>query len=174
MSHAHTGGRVLSIYLFSRGFSAVVFEGPLSPVDRVICEIRGREKNARCLDAIAKFIEECQPDTLLIEDYTVTGAGRSARLRRLYRAIETLAQYYNLDLRRCSRKAVKQAFAKAGAATKYEIAQVVAKLLPALAYHMPRPRKAWMSEDLRMSLFDAAAQALVFFHADIDDVPRTP
>lgn len=172
MNHAHSGGRVLSIFLVARGFAAVLFEGPLSPVDSSVRDIRGREKNARCLDAIAKLIEHSQPDTLVIEDYGARGARRSARLRRLYRAIETLAQYHNLDLYHCPQQAVRQAFAKGGAGTKYEIAQVIAKLLPSLAYRMPRPRKTWMNEDLRMSLFDAAAQALVFFHADVGEVPR--
>lgn len=173
MNHAQHSGRILSIYLVSRGFAAIAFEGPLAPVDWAVKEVKGREKNARCLDAIGKIIEHCQPDTLVIEDYTEKGSRRSARIRRLYRALETLAQYHNLELHRCSYRKVRQTFAKAGADTKYEVAQVIAKLLPPFAHRMPPLRRAWMSEDLRMSLFDAAAQALVFFHAKIDEVPPT-
>ena len=37
------------------------------------------------------------------------------------------------------------------------------KRFPELAPRLPRSRKPWMSEDYRMSIFDAVALALTFF-----------
>jgi hypothetical protein len=59
---------------------------------------------------------------------------------------------------------VKQAFSESGASTKHEIAVAIAKRFPELAPRLPRFRKPWMSEDYRMSIFDAVAFGVTFFH----------
>jgi hypothetical protein len=41
----------------------------------------------------------------------------------------------------------------------------IAKRFPELALRLPRFRKPWMSEDYRMSIFDAAGFALAFYSA---------
>ena len=46
---------------------------------------------------------------------------------------------------------------------KQEIAIAIAERFPELAPRLPRFRKPWMSEDYRMSIFDAVALALTFF-----------
>ena len=46
---------------------------------------------------------------------------------------------------------------------KQEIAIAIAERFPELAPRLPRSRKPWMSEDYRMSIFDAVALALTFF-----------
>ena len=62
-----------------------------------------------------------------------------------------------------SRTRVRELFASHGATTKHAIAEIIAKHVPAFERYLPPPRKLWMSEDSRMSLFDAAALALTFF-----------
>ena len=59
---------------------------------------------------------------------------------------------------------MKQAFSESGATTKYEGAVAIAKRFPELAPRLPRFRKPWMSEDYRMSIFDAVGFALVYFN----------
>jgi len=60
---------------------------------------------------------------------------------------------------------VKQAFAEAGARNKYEIAVAIANNFPELAPRVSRFRKAWMSEDYRMSIFDAVGFGMAFLSA---------
>jgi len=52
-----------------------------------------------------------------------------------------------------------------GAPNKQEIAGAIAKRFPELAPRLPRFRKPWMSEDYRMSIFDAVGLAITFFQA---------
>jgi len=54
-------------------------------------------------------------------------------------------------------------WAGSDATTKQEIAIAIAERFPELAPRLPRFRKPWMSEDYRMSIFDAVALALTFF-----------
>jgi hypothetical protein len=62
-----------------------------------------------------------------------------------------------------SRNSVWAAFSHGGLPSKYAIAVAIAKHIPAFARYLPPPLKAWMAEDNRMSLFDAASLALTFF-----------
>jgi hypothetical protein len=67
-----------------------------------------------------------------------------------------------VKVRRSSRAWIKRAFAKSGASTKQQIAVAIANRFPELAPRLPRFKKAWMSEDYRISIFDAVGLALTF------------
>lgn len=154
---------VLSLYPTSRGYAYVLFEGAQSPYDWGVKDIRKKHKNDWTLSSIQVLIERYRPDYLVIEDYTEKGSRRSSRIRKLYRMLTHLAETEHIDVFRASRSATRVCFEPLGARTKYEIAQVIARQLPAFAHRLPRLRKIWMSEDPRQSLFDAVALAAVFY-----------
>jgi Holliday junction resolvasome RuvABC endonuclease subunit len=154
---------VLTIYPNTRGFAFVAFEGPLSPVDWSVKEARGRQKNSRCLLGVAALLDQYRPDVLVLQDMSSSGTRRALRLRELNASIEELAGDQGIPVYAYSRAQVRQAFASFGFGTKHSIAEAIAKHIPAFERHLPPPRKPWMSEDARMSLFDAAALALTFF-----------
>lgn len=162
-----TGGSpsflALSIYPFSRGFAFVLFEGDASPFDWGIKEIKEKHKNTKAFDAITSIVARYQPDVLLIEDTSHPEARRSSRIRKLYRMICHLAASEAIDVQRYSKSDVRNCFASTGAESKQEIARAIAAQIPAFALRMPPLRRAWMSEDPRMSLFHAAALGLTFF-----------
>lgn len=166
MKDQKSNDRILAVYLMSKGFAYSIFEGPMSAVDWGVKEQRSREKNARCLDAVAKLIEQYQPDVLIVEDCGEKGSRRSGRIRRLYRSLATFAGHQSLDVYRYSRTQIRQCFANLGAITKYEIAQTLSKLIPSFAHRLPPARKVWMSEDTRMGIFDAASLAWTYFCRD--------
>ena len=68
MTDAHPQNLVLSIYPFSRGFAFVFFEGPESPFDWGVKEIKEKHKNTKTLDEIKKLIDRYRPEVLVIED----------------------------------------------------------------------------------------------------------
>jgi hypothetical protein len=70
----------------------------------------------------------------------------------------------SITIRSFSRSAVRDVFSRFGAFTKHQIATAIANQLSELALWVPAPRKCWMSEDYRMSIFNAVAFALTFFH----------
>lgn len=156
MTHVHTS-YTLAIYPFTRGFAFVLFQGPSSPFDWGIKEIRGKEKNALTLQAIKKLIDRYAPETIVIEETKEKHSRRHPRVRALYRMIAHLAHTKGIDIARYPQSRVRETFASVGARTKYEIAQAIATQIPAFALRLPRKRKIWMSEDPRQSLFDAAA-----------------
>jgi len=163
MTDARPQDLVLALYPFSRGFAFVFFEGPDSPFEWGVKEIREKHKNSKTLEAIKKLIDRYRPEVLVIEDTIDGGSRRTSRIRKLYRMLVHFAEAEYVDLHRCSKTEVKTCFASVGAGTKYEIAKAIAIQIPAFAHRIPRFRKPWMSEDPRQSLFDAAALGLTYY-----------
>ncbi len=163
MTDAYTRSLVLSIYPTTRGFGFVLFEGPNTPFDWGVKEIKAKSKNTVALDHIRAMIERYRPEALVIEDTSERGSRRTSRIRKLYRMLVHLAEAEVVELHRYGKADIRGCFSSIGAGTKYEIAKSVATQIPAFAHRLPKPRKPWMSEDPRMSLFDAAALGITYY-----------
>ena len=163
MSRAYTNDiRVLAVDPSTRGFGFAILEGPDRSIDWGVKETKVNKKR-RSLRFIAELIHRYQPSVLVVEDYTGKGSRRCRRVRELIEDISKLAVQQKIKVRNFSRLKVKQAFSESGTSNKYEIAIAIAKRFPELAPRLPRFRKPWMSEDYRMSIFDAVALAITFF-----------
>ena len=156
---------VLAIHVQSRGFAFVLFEGWLAPIDWGVQDIRGSEKNARCLTRIASLLTLHTPDVLVLQDMSERGTLRAPRVQELNRRIAELADQRGILVRAYSRANFIEYFEELGAITKHGIAETIAKHIPALSLYLPPARKPWMSEDARMGIFDAAALAWLFFQS---------
>jgi hypothetical protein len=154
---------VLSVYLNTRGFAFVLFEGPLSPFDWGVKELRGRGKHGRCLAKVEAIFGRHRPDILVLQDMSPSGTVRAQRINHLNSAVAKLGVDFGMPVYAYSRDVVLSAFAPLRTANKQSIAEAIAKHVPAFERYVPPPRKPWMSEDARMGLFDAAALGLVFF-----------
>src|SRR5262245_53799223 len=164
MSLAYTKDiRLLAIDPSTRGFGFAVLEKPNRLIDWGVKETK-TDKKKRSLKLIADLIEQYQPSVIVVEDYAAKGSRRCGRVRELIGHISKLASENKIKVKSFSRIKVKQAFAESGAPNKYEITRAIAKRLPELASRLPRFRKPWMSEDYRMSIFDAVAFGVTFFH----------
>jgi len=102
----------------------------------------------------------------VLQDMSQAGTHRPHRIRSLNEAITNVAERYGLPTVFVSRSEVRQRFAHLGSVTKDTIASAIAKHIPAFGRFLPPPRKPWKSEDARMGIFDAAALALTFLHAN--------
>jgi hypothetical protein len=156
---------VLSIYVNTRGFAFVLFEGHLAPFDWGLCELRGQRKHRRCLVRIIKILDRYQPDVLVIRDAS-THKVRTPRISSLNAAICEMAANRKIPTCNYSRDDVREAFQHAGVVNKQALAELIAKHIPAFERYVPPARKPWMSEDPRMGLFDAVALGLVFFQKE--------
>jgi Holliday junction resolvasome RuvABC endonuclease subunit len=163
MSRAYTNDIcVLAIDPSTRGFGFAILEGPNRLIDWGVKETK-IDKQRKSLNLIEDLIERYQPSVIVVEDYAGKGSRRCRRIERLINDISKLASKRKIRVRSFSRIKVKQAFSECGASNKQEIATAIASRFPELAPRLPRFRKPWMSEDYRMSIFDAVALALAFF-----------
>ncbi len=176
MRWQHPRERVLALAPSARGVAYVYFESPLSPVDWGLVGTKGRggKKNAECFETVQRIIARLQPDVIVLHEYALPGVRRSQRVRRLQHMIATYATAQVIEVRRYARGDIKRAFGTFGAATRYEIAQVIAGQIDAFGHRLPPRRKLWMTEDPRMTLFEAAALALTYFaeRGRLEDEPN--
>lgn len=163
MSWQHPRERVLALAPSARGVGYAYFEAPLSPIDWGLSGTKGKNRNAAGFDMVRKLVERLQPDIIVLHEYALPGVRRSQRIRRLQHMIATYATAQVIEVRRYSRGDIKRAFGHFGAATRYEIAQVIAGQIHAFEHRLPPRRKMWMTEDPRMTLFEAVALALTYF-----------
>lgn len=153
--------RVLAIASANRGFGYAVVEGPKMLVNWGVKELR--DKRNRYEEKITELMDLCQPDVVVIEDALSENSRRCNRVKRLTRIIAHLAHEMKIEFCRVSRKEVKKVFNKLGANTKHQIALKIALQFPELAPRLPSKRMPWMSEDSRMSIFDAVSLAITFY-----------
>ena len=153
---------VLAIDPSTRGFGFAVLEGPNRLIDWGVKETK-TDKNRRTLKIIAALIDQYEPSVIVLEDYAGKGSRRCRRIERLINDIAKLASKRQIKVRSFSRAKVKQAFSECGASNKQEIAIAIANRFRELAPRSLRFRKPWMSEDYRMSIFDAVAFGLTCF-----------
>ena len=161
----HKNPLVFAIHATSRGFGYVVFEGPFAPYDWGTVTVRG-DKNAMSLHRIEKMFDRFTPETLVLEAYAGGKARRGYRLSKLYKALVSMAANRSIQVEVYTRGDIQACFANAGAATRQEIAEAVARTVTAFEHRKPKPRKAWQSEDRRMAMFCAAALVLTHYQRD--------
>ena len=157
-SHRHAL-RILSIDPIVLGVGFAVLEGPDNLIDWGIRLAKG-EKSAASLRIVEALILRYKPNIIVVENCHATGCSRGQRAKELIEDIAALAKARRIKCRSVARLAVQKAFLKFNAFTKHQMALELVKRFPELARHLPRARKSWMSEDMRMSIFDAAAFAL--------------
>ncbi len=158
--------RILAIDPTTRGFGFAVLEGPMNLVDWGVKEAKV-DKNDQSLNLVARLIKRYRPDVMVVEDYTGQGSKRCVRIAGLIDRIIKLADKRGVKIHTFSRSMVREGFSEAQAYTKHQIAEAIALKFPELAPRMPRFRKSWMSEDYRMSIFDAIALALTYFYFEV-------
>jgi hypothetical protein len=163
MIQTHSSELVLAIRPFTRGVAFVFAEGPLSPIDWGVTEIKGGKWNARCAAAARALIDHLKPDVVALPIETSSTGGLSGRAKRLLKLIGNHALGQSIDVVRYSRANVQACFENTGALTRYEIAQAIASQIPAFAHRLPPVRRTWDREAPRLYLFDAAALAMTYY-----------
>jgi RNase H-fold protein (predicted Holliday junction resolvase) len=151
--------RILAISPSSRGFGfAVVEHGIL--VDWGTKPIKGKNKNTESVTKAKALITHYQPDVVVLENTTAKKSRRAPRIRSLSKRI--IALVAKSKMRLYSREQVMKSFFPDGGGTKYALAELMAKTFPEeLSDRLPPKRRAWMSEDGRIDIFEAVALAVM-------------
>ena len=160
----------LALYPTRSGIAFVFFERPGLPLDWGVHTDRRpvSERNAGCLERIETLIGRYQPEVIVTEDWTERPSRRSKRVQRLYRSVLHLAVTHAIEFERYGKEDIRATFESVGARTRVEIAQAVAREIPAFAHRVPGKRKIWQREPVGMALFSAAAVGLTFYSARTD------
>lgn len=160
MSEARIDELTIAIDPTSCGFAFAVLEGPDRLVDWGTRYVARGDRNASCVVSVNALVRKHAPDALAIEDCDALGSRRCRRVRVLIRKLTGTAALQTLTVRLVSPRLLCEICTGSRDATKHEVAVSLTRRFPELARHLPPPRKPWMTEDVRMSVFDAVGLAV--------------
>jgi hypothetical protein len=146
----------LALDTTSEGFAFAALQGSETLLDWACSEV-SKKKPEAWRGRVDKLLARYEPALMVLPD--VEDSRRGKWVKKFTLDIASFANEKGVAVRRVSRHEVQTMFANSGT-TKYEIAVAVTRLFPELASRLPRKRKPWMSEDKRMSIFDAVSFAL--------------
>jgi hypothetical protein len=148
---------VLGLDPTKRGLAFVFFEG-----GRLIdWGIRHVGADIDDFEAILKL---CPADVIVLEDTNAERSERRPRMRQALLRLARIAEARGLVVVKVSRFAVRQNWKERGITRKHAVAKQIAEDFPALEVCVPRPRiKAYMDEEARVQVFDAASLVLHAF-----------
>ena len=162
---------VLAIYPQTSGLAFVLFKGWDAPLDFGAYEVRGGEKNTRCLKRVESLLALHSPDVLVLQQPSRSDTHRAPRIQDLNRNIADLGKSYDITVNGYRRAELRESFAYYfDATTKQRIAETIARQIPAMSLYLPPERKPWKGEHVRMGIFEAAALAWMYFHDDRRDI----
>lgn len=160
----HHPSLVLAVQPTSNGFGWVLFENTHTAVAWSLVHARAG-RDGHLIKRFVRLLDRYAPVVLVLEAFENGVSRRGPRIRDLCRAMVHEASVRRIETPIFDREAVQMVFAQCGASTRDEIARVIVAHTNAFGHRLPKPRKPWMSEDPRRSLFDAAALAITYFVA---------
>lgn len=151
--------QVLAVDPMARGFAFALLERGDRLVDWGRKRGLGGSTQGKCVAAVQALIRLYRPDALVLEDCTAPASRRCRRVRTLIRALSRIAARQGIQVRHVPPRFLREVCAGNPRATKHDVAGALATRFPELARKVPPRRKAWMTEDSRINLFDALALA---------------
>jgi hypothetical protein len=155
--------RVLAVAPTSRGFGYVVLEGQSEILAFGCKKARGDKKNQQVLVQVGKLADQWLPDVLALQDFHAKGSRRPPRIRKLHRQLLEFGESRKVKMVQFSGHQLRESLVNDPKGTRHEMASEIARQFPnELAEKLPPKRRACDEEDERMSIFDAAALAVVY------------
>lgn len=149
----------LALDLASGGFGFVVVTRNAELVEWATRGVRGNVES-RLFEKLWVLVDFYRPDSVILEDPDDPDARRGPRIVQSLREITTRCRSRRIPVRLVRRSDVRKAFSALPSLTKHAIATYLVGRYPVLAPRLPRKRRPWQSEELRIRIFGALAFAL--------------
>ncbi len=149
--------RLLVLEIRSTRVAYVVLEGPTSLLDWGI--LHKTHVQSILERRLARLFLMSRPLTILISHNAKSKSG----YRLIIRAVHKNAKEIGVPVLFMPRRAVLRYFVPGMRLNKYARAKMVAERFPTLSWRLPRERKSWQSEPVKIAIFDAAAAGVAYF-----------
>jgi Holliday junction resolvasome RuvABC endonuclease subunit len=162
MSPSKKLGLVLAIHATSRGFGWVLFEGPMAIANWGIATAKD-DYGIWCMKRFQRLVDQYRPLSVVLEKTKMKESTRASRANLLMQDMRGFADNRDLDVSVYTQEEIASALLANKKATRHEVADAAANMLPILRHRLPSARKPWETEDGRRCLFDAAALGLTHY-----------
>lgn len=163
---------VLALDLRHRRFGYAAFQGHRTILEwgqRVYPAV-GQAERELAQRRISKLLSGIAPNVILLKQERWERGHSDMHLANPLAALQQEAQRHSIPIRLIREDTVKKTFEVFGCRTKHEVAATLASIYPELIQSIPPRRKAWQAEHPRMSIFDAVALGLTYWHHERDHI----
>jgi hypothetical protein len=163
-------GRVLAFDVRTRWVAHAAFDASAHLLDS------GASRFASPRAAEARFsflIELLHPTTIVFRKMSPRSGRNRPKTRKLVRLMRRACREPSLRVALVSETQLRNCFKIRDAKTKHEIASVLAKDFPVLAWKLPPPRRNYDHEHWNMPMFDAVALGVAYFSNSTKGERRT-
>jgi len=157
---------VLAIDIRHRRLGYAVFQGHRTLLDwgqRVYPAV-GEVEHALALRRLSKLLEMVRPNVVVLKRERWDRAQMDTHLANVMTAVEDEARRHSVPICLIDENVVRSTFSTFGCETRRDIAAVAASIFPELLPSVPPKRKPWQAEHPRMSVFDAIALGVAYWH----------
>jgi len=111
---------------------------------------------------LASLLLTVLPGTLILRKIGLNSSRNCVGTMTNQHLAQLLARRSFIKVVFVSERKLRACFDVEGATTRYQVASLLSQKYPELVWSLPRPRKAWETEDRNLSIFDAASLALAY------------
>lgn len=145
---------VLVLFPNVTGLGYVIASHPKEIYDYGVRKFRPFSKH-KFIKKVKWFLDYGKPQVVILLDYDKSNV--SHRVTGTIKEIESLARAKNLDIKKYSKRQIRDTFSVLGSNTKFEISVQIMKWYPELESIIPPKRRPWKPEHYQMGVFDAFA-----------------
>jgi hypothetical protein len=112
------------------------------------------------MSVIETLIKRYRPAAVVLEDIDCDDYRKGIRARETTILVRELCSRLGVPIFTVTDRDIRDAIGAPKQVTKQQLAQAITNQFSSLIRHLPAPKKAWQSEDKRLSMFVAVAMAL--------------
>lgn len=155
--------RILSLFFNTTGFGYVVMGTPLKVIEKGVKSFKP-VSNTKQRDTIFQLIEKHRPERVVFENPLSSKSLKRVRIKRLLRKLRHTFREMGIPFKCYDRDQIRLVFDLWKAKSKYEIALVISKSLPAFNDYMYEKPVYPKTEHYRTAAFDAAALGITHYY----------
>jgi hypothetical protein len=151
--------RVIALDIRPRRIGYSVFQGPTRLLDWGVIRIRQKKT-----DRIAFLLKTFRPSILVLRKIARNSRRDRPAVRKMIQLVRHQARSLAIPSFFITVARIEQVFGSyMKKPTKQQIAALIAKCFPELAWQLPPRRRVWQSERWNMTLFDSTALGVTYF-----------
>lgn len=165
--------KVLAIDLRHRRFGYAVYEGHRDLLDWGVRVYRstGEQEIELLGKRLLSLFQLFEPSIVVLKRERWDLSKSNELMRSLVETVEDLARMRSIQIKLVREADLRETFRPFECRSREEIAEVLTRIFPPLAVSLPPKRRRWESEHPRMTVFDAIALGLSYWHRPSSDPP---
>jgi hypothetical protein len=155
--------RVLSLFFSTTGFGYALMEGPTDVKTKGIKYFKP-VGNPNLWEELTNLINILQPERVVLENAESSSSHKRERISKLFKRLKAFLEGMNMPYSLYDRDQIRIVFELWRAKSKYEIALVISKSIPAFQNYLYEKPKFPKTEHYRTVVFDAAALGITHYY----------